>query len=574
MALAYKQLTRQIGRNKIFASLLLILTILTSLSFFFVIFSIDGNMARLNALYTLTENQELYRNALNANTSLAYMFLISTIGLTAFVFVMFFYRFFRSNKRQIGCLKALGFRDNSLRLCFVVFVGVLSIVGAVLGLIGGYFLSDVLINDNMQTYMVTDLVKEASLLSLVLGLIIPALIFCITAFLCYSFVGGKEPGALIAGNSNHARFSFTLRIANGISRLIPVKNKFPYRIALRKPLAVTLILVAVMTFNVFIILGYSINISSDRIIESQTIGHNYEYNTRFAEYQINPLPENAALNSMPYLESTVELIIGRHEIQQAIFGLHNLNEVFRLQNANGDILPMPDAGMVLINPFIAEIHGVNIGDTLIANINGAEHSFFVSGIATNAKSATIYVNADELATILGVPIGAYNGVLSMERIPGGETTTRAERAEELNRNAVSNNISAVINQTIGGIVGAILIFLALYVNFQDNTRDMLILHMMGYRVKNIRKLLIDVYMPIVWAAFVITLVPSILLARFIQTSLSMAMGEYMPFGTNGIVILIVFLLLNFVYWLVQLLFGIGTKRTIAKEEMSEFVYAE
>ena len=452
-------------------------------------------------------------------------------------------------------------------------MALLSTAGALLGLIGGYFLSDVLINDNMRTYMVTDLVKEASLLNLALGLIIPALFFCITAFICYSFVGGKEPGTLIAGNSNHARFSFALRIANEISRIIPVRNKFPYRIALRKPITVILILVAVMTFNVFIILGYAINISSNSIIEYQTIGHNYEYNTRFAEYQIIPLPENAVPNIMPYLESTVELIIGRHEIQQAIFGLHSLNEVFILQNANGDTLPMPGAGTILINPFIAEIHGVNTGDTLNANINGAEHSFFVSDIAINAKSI-VYVNANELADILGVPSDAYNGVLSMERIPGGEAITRAERTEELNRNAVSNNISAVINQIIGGIVGAILIFLALYVNFQDNTRDMLILHMMGYKVKNIRKLFIDVYMPIVWAAFVITLLPSISLARFIQTSLSMAMGEYMPFGTNVIVILIVFLLLNIIYWLVQLLFGIGTKLMITKEEMSEFVYAE
>ena len=66
---------------------------------------------------------------------------------------------------------------------------------------------------------------------------------------------------------------------------------------------------------------------------------------------------------------------------------------------------------------------------------GAEHSFFVSDIAINAKSAAIYVNANELADILGVLVGAYNGVLSMERIPGGETITRAERTEELNRNA-------------------------------------------------------------------------------------------------------------------------------------------
>jgi len=152
--------------------------------------------------------------------------------------------------------------------------------------------------------------------------------------------------------------------------------------------------------------------------------------------------------------------------------------------------------------------------------------------------------------------------------------TKAERIDILNRNAVSNNISAVINQSIGGLIGVVLIFLALYISFQDNTRDMLILHLMGYKTKSIRKLLIDVYIPIVWTAFLLTIVPSIYLAKSIQESLSILINDYMPFGTNVIVIFTVLVLLNVIYWLVQSLFVFGIKQTIVKEEISEFIYAE
>lgn len=570
MMLAYKQLAKQLMRNKVFIALLLLLTMLTSLSFFFGIFSIDGNMKALNLLDTLTENQQLYKNALNSNTFLIYNFFISVSGLTAFVFVMFFYRFCRSNKKQIGCLKSLGFKDSALRLCFVVFVAIVSIIGAVLGLIGGYFLSDVLINANMRTYLVTGLVKEVSLLSLAVGLGASTFIFCVTAFLCYSFVRGKEPGVLIAGNSNHARFSSLLRVANGISRIIPVKNKFPYRIALRKPIAVLLVFIAVMSFSVFMIIGRSLNISSQKVFESQTIGHSYEYDTKYAEYQITPLPESVML----YLDSPSTLIVDNHDIEQTIIGLYNLNDVYELQNINGDRLSMLKSGTVYINPGLCETYGVSIGDTLIVDVLGTAQSFTVIDIAANAKSTSIYINANELSEILGVPDGAYNGVLSMEKMNDGVAVSKAQRIDDLNRNAVSNNISGVINQVIGGILGAILIFLALYVNFQDNTRDMLILHMMGYRTKHIRKLLIDVYMPIIWTAFLITLAPSILLARSIQKSLSISTDDYMPFGTNIIVVLIVFVILNIIYWLVQAMFGLGIRRTIVKEEISAFIYAE
>lgn len=570
MGFVYKQLTKQMIHTKIFVILLLLLTILTSLSFYFVTFSIDGNMAVLDSLPELTENQQLYKNALNSNTTLAYTFFISLTGLTAFVFVMFFYRFYRSNKKQIGCIKSLGFRDNSLRTCFVVFVAVLSSIGAVLGLFGGYFLSSVLIDANTRTYAVMGLIKGVSLSSLIIGLAVSTIVFCITAFLCYSFVRAKEPGVLIAGNQNYAHFSVVLRAANKISSMIPMKNKFPLRIALRKPLAVLLIIVAVMSFNVCIILGQSLNISSQKVFESQTTGHYYEYETRYSEYQINPMPENTFL----YLDNKVKLIIGNYDIEQTMIGLYSLNNVYEVQNISGDILSPPESGMVFINPYLYEIYGVNIGDTLIADIAGVEYTFTVADIAANAKSAGIYINANELSEILGIPAGAYNGVLSMEKMPDGISVTKSQRIDYLNRNAVSNNISAVINQTIGGIVGAILIFLALYINFQDNTRDILILHMMGYKIKNIRKLLIDVYRPIVWTAFLLTIVPSVLLACSIQKSLSISTNDYMPFGTNIIVVLIVFILLNIIYWLVQTMFGLGIKRTITKEKISEFIYAE
>ena len=572
MLLMYKQLVKQLSRNKIFITLLLLLTTLTSLSYFFVIFSIDGNMAALSTLSNLTENQRLYENALNANIFLAYTFLSSTIGLTAFVFVMFFYRFYRSNKRQIGCLKSLGFKDGPLQSCFITFVAILSVIGAVLGLVGGYFLSDVLINANMRTYLVTGLVKEASVVSLIIGFGAPTLIFCVTALLCYSFVHGKEPGELIAANSNHAQFSFSLRTANRISSILPVRNKFPLRAALRKPIAALLIIIAVMSFSVCMIMGYSLNMSSQTVLKSQTTGHNYEYDTKFSEYQTKPVLESV----MAYLENPAELIIGRYHIEkQTIVGLYNIDDLYKLQDMAGGILTMMKPGTVYINPGLSDTYGVNVDDTLVVDIGGGKYSFIVSGVAYNAKSTCVYINAKELSEILSVTDGSYNGVLSMEKIIGGETTiTKPERIEELDRNAVSSSISAVINQSIGGIVGTVLIFLALYVNFQDNTRDMLILHMMGYRVRNIRKMLIDVYLPIVWAAFIVTLAPSVLLASSIQKSFSVATNEYMPFGTSVIVILIIFIFLNLIYYLVQSLFGLGIKRTIHKDEVLEFVYAE
>lgn len=570
MRLIYKQLYKQIAKGKIFLLLLLLLAALTSLSFFFVMFSIDGNMAALHALPALNENQQLYENALNANTTLAYNFLLSLTGLTGFVLVMFFYRFFRANKKQIGCIKSLGFKDSALRWCFVAFVAGLAIVGALLGLLGGYFLSSVLVNANTQTYAVTGLVKGISASSLSIGLLGPAVVFCIVAFLCYGFVRGREPGALLSGSTGQNRISAALKIADIISRIAPKNRRLSLRIALRKPLAIVLIIVAVMAFTVCMVLGRSLNISSAKVFDNQTTGHNYEYDTRFLQYQTKEAPKEA----VAYLNSPATITVGGFELERTVTGLYNLNEVFELQNAGGTLLDPPETGAVYIGPELSDIYGVSIGDALQITIAGTPYSFAVADIAANATSGTVYMSGTELAELLGTSPVAYNGVYSKEPMPGGEAVTKAQRIDDLNRNAVSNNISAIINQATGALVGAILIFLALYVNFQDNARDMLILSMMGHRIKSIRKMLVDIYRPILWVAFVVTLAPGILLARAIQHSLSISTNDYMPFGTDILVIAISFVLLNVIYWLVQALFGVGIKRTIAKEEISELVYAE
>ena len=571
MRFVFKQLVKQLVYNKVFVVLLFILAMLTSLSFYFVMFSVDGNISALSKLSGLNESQLLLRDALNSNTTLAYAFFTALIILTVFVFIMFFYRFFRSNKRQIGCIKSLGFRDNALCSCFVIFTAILSVIGTLSGLLGGYFLSDVLMDAYEKTYSVTGLVKGLSVQSLVVGLMISTAVFCAASFFCYSFVGGKEPGVLITGISNQTRFTAGLKAANKISSLIPVKNKFPLRIALRKPFVLLLIIVAVMSFNIFIILGRSLHISSQKVFNSQIIGHNYEYDTSYTEYKTDLLPEKVAI---AYLDCPAKLFTGSFDIEQTVIGLYDLNDVYELQNSNGSLLSMLEAGTVYINPGLNEIYGVNIGDDLIVEINGDEYIFTVVDIAANAKSTGLYINANELSEILEIPVGAYNGVLSMETVPGGITITRAQQIDRLDRDAVSNEISALINQVSGVIVGIILILLALYLSFQDNTSDILILHMMGFRINAIRKMLIDIYLPIIWTAFLITLVPSIYFAKWYQKSLSISINDYMPFGTSIFVILYAFLLLSMIYWLVQVMFGHGLKRVIAKEEISEFIYAE
>lgn len=566
MALLYKQLTKQVGRNKVFVLLLFILTCLTSLSFFFVKFSIDGNMAILDSLASLNENQQKYKEALLSNTRLAYVFLLAMTMLTAFVFIMFFYRFFRSSKKQMGCLKSLGFTDRVLCTFFVFFTACIAMVGAGAGMFCGYFLSDILIRANEKTCSVSGLIRAVTPMTTAIGLLGGTIIFCLTAFLSYFFVRGKEPGSLIAGKTAKQKISGGLSAAERIVKIIPVRDKFPLRIALRKPLAVILIFTAVMACNVCFILGRSLNISSRMILDSQTKGHHYEYNTGYTEYKEERLPADA----LPYLFCHSVIETGEREIEQSVYGVYSLGNIFELMDKTGKTLPVPNPGEIYINPALAELYDVHMGDKLTLTIDSIITSYTVRGIAENAQRNTVYVNASALSKDIKAPIGSYNGVWSMSPVSeDGTTVSKTQIKQELERDATSNKTSAVINQVIGAVIGCILLFLALYLNFQDNQRDISILDLLGYSQKEIRKMLIHIYRPMMWTAFILTLFPSILTAKAIQKTLSYAIHDYMPFGMDRMVLLLLFIFLNVLYQLVECVFSIGILKVCKRGNLNE-----
>lgn len=561
--LLFKQVSKELLKNRVFTFLLWILSTLTSLLFFFIHFSIDGNKSILLQMPVRTENQELYLNALKANTILAANMLLVLISLSAFVFAMFFYRFLKASAKQIGCLKSLGFKSSAFYACFAGFSAVISLLGGGVGFALGFVCSDVLLNANMRSYSVTGLVKSVNVTSIILGAFVPMMVFCLVSVCSYALIRKKEAHILLAGVSKQGLTVF-IRIANAFVQLLPTKNKFPLRIALRKPIAVFLIFAAVMGFTVLFVMGYSLTLSSNKVYTSQIKGHFYKYETVLESYQNADEQSNSAIY---YLHTNGTIQKEETEIAQTIVGLESNEAVFAMENAKGQILTTPSYGTVYGSPALKEMYGIDIGDLVTVMINNTPYSLTVSDIAINAKANTIYIAKGDLAERMQLPETAFTGLLSMEEAlyEGGITTTDEQKLEALERNSVSGKNSALINQLIGCFSGCILLFLALLLNFQDNANDMLILHSIGYRPKAIRKLFIDIYLPIIWCAFILMLIPSIYTGFSVQRSLSLQMADYLPFQINAVAIVGIFLLLNVIYFIVQSLFGLVVKRMVKKE---------
>lgn len=563
MAYLKKQMIKELFRKKIFLALMFLLTVLTSFMYFFVHFSIDANLKWLNKLPSLNEKQAAYQNGLMSNTSLASDMLLGFLALTGFVFAFVFVRFYREHQKQIGAFKALGFTGRDINSVFWKVTFVMSLTGGVIGLIGGFFASDILISANREAYLISGIRKGISGLSICGGILVPGLVLTMITAASWLVVGKQDAGTLMTG-IRKSDYTKTLILADRISGMFPVKMQLPMRLALRNPVAAGLIIVSVMMVSVMFLLGFSLNQSSERLKESQLIGHNYNYQEEF-DTVIHGEKEKLAIR---YLKESVTLDNGRKTIDFSLVGMDEDAQVYEFLDEKGGMVAYPGEQEIVIGKQLEEVYGFHLGDEITVSGEKGSAVFRVSGVAFNATTGNAYVSLNAMQKLLGVSKDAYNGIYCVEEKAGKAGITRAERLDELQRDTVSNRVSAVIVQVMGCVIGCILLFLALLINFQSAADEMHILQLLGYQRKEIHRMLIDIYKPLIAGAFLLTLPLALGIVKALLRGMSRQIGDYMMFQTHvavwGLIIVVIFV----IYLLVQLCFQIGIRREMQKENNS------
>ena len=559
MAYLKKQMIKELFRKKIFLALMFLLTVLTSFMYFFVHFSIDANLKWLNKLPSLNEKQAAYQNGLMSNASLASDMLLGFLALTGFVFAFVFVRFYREHQKQIGAFKALGFTGRDINSVFWKVTFVMSLTGGVIGLIGGFFASDILISANREAYLISGIRKGISGLSICGGILVPGLVLTMITAASWLVVGKQDAGTLMTG-IRKSDYTKTLILADRISGMFPVKMQLPMRLALRNPVAAGLIIVSVMMVSVMFLLGFSLNQSSERLKESQLIGHNYNYQEEF-DTVIHGEKEKLAIR---YLKESVTLDNGRKTIDFSLVGMDEDAQVYEFLDEKGGMVAYPGEQEIVIGKQLEEVYGFHLGDEITVSGEKGSAVFRVSGVAFNATTGNAYVSLNAMQKLLGVSKDAYNGIYCVEEKAGKAGITRAERLDELQRDTVSNRVSAVIVQVMGCVIGCILLFLALLINFQSAADEMHILQLLGYQRKEIHRMLIDIYKPLIAGAFLLTLPLALGIVKALLRGMSRQIGDYMMFQTHvavwGLIIVVIFV----IYLLVQLCFQIGIRREMQK----------
>ena len=548
MDLLFKYLSRDFFAKRTMVSILSLILIFISFMFFFVHFAIDANLLRLGG-EQLSGNESDYLTALKSNQVLIRNITVAMVAIFSLILSLFIRGTLQRNRVQLAQLMSLGFSFSSVLASYALLICGLSLISSLIGLVLGFWGSDILLSANSQTYLVQGLSKGLSLQSVMTGTLFLSLFLGALTYLAGLTVRKTDLALMMKQTDGK---SIRPGLIEKLIQKLPMKHKFKFKLTLNHFSTLGLLLIAIVTFSIMFVLSLSLTFSSSKILESQKEGRNYSYDISYDNYRKEEA--GSASDSVTYLRYDVELMIKGEAIAYHALAFTNQNDLFQLIDSKGEILD-PTQG-VFVNPELRENYGLKVGDTLELRVKGKQHQIKIAGFAENADLKTIYIPKDQASAMVDETNDIFNGRLTNKPQEKGEGKVRSleEKLSAVQRSQTANKASAIINQSIGVITGCLLIYLAVFIGLNGNMKTLLMFDLLGYEEREVYRILLNPYIVISNLLFLLTLPVAIYAARNVQIMTSLQTGDYMPFQLNWITFVYMFVILNALCFIIRFLF--------------------
>ena len=565
MGLLFKYLSRDFFAKRTMVSILSLILIFISFMYFFVHFAIDANLLRLGG-EQLSGNESDYLTALKSNQVLIRNITVAMVAIFSLILSLFIRGTLQRNRVQLAQLMSLGFSFSSVLASYALLISGLSLLSSLLGLVLGFWGSDILLSANSQTYLVQGLSKGLSLQSVMTGTLFLSLFLGALTYLAGLTVRKTDLALMMKQTDGK---SIRPGLIEKLIQKLPMKHKFKFKLTLNHFSTLGLLLIAIVTFSIMFVLSLSLTFSSSKILESQKEGRNYSYDISYDNYRKEEA--GSASDSVTYLRYDVDLMIKGETIAYQALSFTSQNDLFQLIDSKGEILD-PTQG-VFVNPELRENYGLKVGDTLELRVKGKRHQIKIAGFAENADLKTIYIPRGQASAMVNEADDRFNGRLTNNAQEKGQGKTRSleEKLSAIQRSQTSNKASAIINQSIGVITGCLLIYLAVFIGLNGNMKTLLMFDLLGYEEREVYRILLNPYIVISNLLFLLTLPVAVYAARNIQIMTSLQTGDYMPFQINWITFVYMFVILNALCFIIRFLFIRKVKKIREDNRQEEFL---
>ncbi len=449
---------------------------------------------------------------------IAGIFPIFFIVVAALVALTSMTRMVEQDRMQIGTLKALGYRESTIMIKYLVYCILACIIGLVVGILLGFsIMPNIFWNAYRTMYFLPSLYLGFSwwlALAVVFGSL--AVTIVVTIIACRTTTKEK-PSTLMQPKAPKPGKRILLERCTPIWKRIKFKWKATIRNIFRYKKNMILTIVSVMGCTALILTGFGLGDSVAAVTELQyndiifydtvvSFDGDYEYadgDEHTLESYIDSLGENSYTDV--YSESG-QLILGDSRESVDMYLVTNSeqfsNFVSLHSRASGDALDVAEDG-IIIPENIATVYDISAGDEVTyRTADGAELKLTVSGVCEYYTGSDVYMSADNFTAAVeaeGGTVDVSSNAYLIKYGYGDDEDAMNAAAESLLSDPAVTGVEFTyttlrtfdaLNDTMGfvililvvcaGALAAIVLYNLTNINIDERRKEIATLRVLGY----------------------------------------------------------------------------------------------
>ncbi len=479
------------------------------------------------------------------------------LALSVMMVLMILKRQLDLQRKEIGTLMALGYRKKELMRHYLTHAGTIGITGTILGILVGAGLSIPLTNLYSTYYNLPSISYfDWDVMVLVIGFIVPNVILLIMTYFVIRKPLQQSPLDLLSPKE----------VSTGKKSLLerlPIFNRggftsrFRLRLLVRKKTRAVYIFIGVMFSSVLLIFGFvTANSMGDIVDTTYKKILTYDYGIYYNALQQDDLEEGAS----PFTNAEIDLqqVNDNEDItvgqKVSIYGIEPETDQIQLINDEGDHLNEETEDGFIISQPLAAVLGIERGDKLTVGnaYNEEKLTKEVKGVANVYIGFSVYYQRGEVNPFLGYPEGVYTAKWTNEEPAESQNILYVEDKQEAIDNFESTSeltrYSVMAMAGFAFLIGVIVLTLITNLIVEENSPSISLLKVMGYKDNEISKMVLNVYTPIVFLTYIVSVPIAYYSIDAMMKSLVEQTGFSLPVNLTWIMIVLGFVIIMITYF--------------------------
>jgi len=479
-------------------------------------------------------------------------------------------RMVKSDGVVIGTLYAQGYRRSELTRHYLAIPVLLSATGGLAGALVAIPCVRPVVDSMLAAYILPAIDISFSPLNLALAVLMPVAFIGLSSFLTIRSILKKSAVELMKGDEQKAKVNFIER-ALRLDRF-KFNTKFQIREQVRSIPRLLFLVLGVSIASMILLYGFIFNYSMDVVTEKGALAR-YRYPLEYNFKEVRNLQQGGGLpaGAEPYNAFRV-YPQGRQAVEFYLVGMEPDSVGFVINDIQGNAMPRDQVNIT--SPLASRLN-LKEGDTIrfVNKLDGKTYSLIIDGIVAAYGEQVLYMPLDAFNRMTGQPAGSYRTVLSSHEInfdasllAGVMDARHPEAYKDLNRPTTLIVTSVTI---LAVLIAVIIIYLVTSLMIDESRNTISLLKILGYRGKELAKLMLNSSTPAVFIGFWLGLPLMLAFGNYTSGYVADMINMVIPMIVNPLYVLISFVLIFAVYDITRRICG----RKLAKISMSEALKA-